>query len=467
MQTLDEKNTVWDEVETPYNSDELIDDVNKNASLVRINHVPKEVKLDLNSDIDSEAQDDIMVEEDIEEASIDIHLGLVVSPDEYTPEYIEIIKNNLISQRNIKFCSEQFKDRTISYNIVDVDVMPDAVTALLNEVIDDNNELNKTIYPNSVSIVLDIGYGTTDMASIQGFDIISDSEKQFNIGANDAFTDIAQEVESRYNCGYIDASMISNVVKSSLGVCEQCGSVSGSGKVCACGGTMVMKRNMIKIGQMVFDISDIVNTVFHAKTDNISNLFKRYIDTLFKVRGINNSALETVLIVGGGAELFGNMLKDKISEYVGEFVNVKKSQKAVWKSVSGLSKYILMKKSKSKKNFNYYAFLDIGNFATKAKLTDVNGGELGKPVELLTKISTPVNQSSITLRKVHPMMDLHLQISSADNVPHLGDGQYFVSHMASKGRNIKVRNSLIPKPVDEIVYVMINSAIGVLLARHL
>ena len=404
--------------------------------------------------------------QDDDDERIDIHLGVVISPDEYTPENIEILRNNLISKRNVKFCAEQFDGRVVNYNIVGVDVMPDAVTALLDEAIDDNSKLNKNVYVNSVNIVIDIGFGTTDMASIQGFDIISDSERQFNIGTNDAFSDIAQEVEKRYNCGYIETSLISNVVRSPLGVCNTCGAISSASKVCNCGDTFEMKRNMIKIGQKVFDISDIVNAVFNDKTDNLSSLFKRYLDTLCKVRGINQSSLDTILLVGGGSELFGSMLKEKIAGYVGDYVEIKKPNKAVWKSVNGLCKYVMLKKSKSKKNFKYYAFVDVGNYATKAKFVDLNGDELGKPVELLTKIAAPVKQSTISLRKIHPMMDLHLNIGSEDDEIRFGDGNYFVSLLASKGKNLKMRNALIPKPTDELVYVMINAAIGVLLARY-
>jgi len=422
-----------------------------------------DIDIDMNLDI-AEAQvsvPNIINEDD----SINIHLGVVVSPDEYTPENVELLKNNLISRRNVKFCSEQFDDRVVSYNVVGVDVMPDAVTALLDEAIDDSGELNKKTYVNSVNIVIDIGSGTTDMASIQGFDVIPDSERQFNVGTNDAFTDIAQEVERKYGCGYIETSLISNVVRFPLGVCGECGAASVTNKVCSCGGNFEMKRNMIRIGTKTFDISDIVNMVFNDKADNIASIFKRYLDTLLKVRGINKSALDTILIVGGGSELFGKVLKDKIADFVGEYVEIKKANRAIWKSVNGLGKYILMKKSKGRKTFQRYVFVDIGNFATKAKLVDTDGKELGKPIELMTKISTPVKQGTISLRKVHPMMDLSLDITSEGDESYAGDGTYFVSHLANKGKNLKTRNSLTPKTTDEIFYVMINSTIGVLLAR--
>jgi len=410
-------------------------------------------------DNDEEAE-----EEDGEER-INIHLGVVISPDEYTPENIELLKKNLISKRSITFRSEQFDGRVVKYNVVDVDVMPDAITALLDEAIDDAGELNKKTYVNSVNIVIDIGSGTTDMASIQGFDVIPDSERQFNIGTNDAFTDIAQEVERKYNCGYIETALISNVVRFPLGVCNDCGAASVTSKICGCGGAFEMKRNMIRIGQKAFDISDIVNSVFNDKADNIASIFKRYLDTLFKVRGINKSALDTILIVGGGSELFGKMLREKIAEFVGEYVEIKKSNRAIWKSVNGLGKYVTLKKGKGKKNFDRYVFVDVGNFATKAKLVDINGKEAGKPIELMTKVATPVKQGTISLRKVHPMMDLYLDISSSGYESSPGDGVYFVSHLASKGKNVKTRNSLTPKTSDEMVYVLINSAVGVLLAR--
>ena len=397
---------------------------------------------------------------------IDIHLGIVINPDEYTAENVKILQKNLISQRTVKFCSEQFDGKEVSYNIVGVDVMPDAVTALLDEVIDDNGELNRDTYANSVNIVIDIGSGTTDMAAIQGFDVIPDSEKQFTFATNDAFVDIAQEIEKKYNCGYIEAAHIVNIVRHPLGVCPSCGAVSVNGKTCNCGTDFEMKRNMIRIGRKTFDVSDIVNSVFNDKTDALANIFKRYLDTMFKVRGINSSALDTILIVGGGGELFGKMLKDKIASFVGEYVEIKKTSRAVWKSVNGLSKYIMLKKGRGRKNFKRYVFVDVGNFATKAKMMDIDNKEIGKPVELLTKLSTPVKLGDISLRKIHPMMDLSLEISTRESEEAtIGDGFYFVSHMANKGKNPKVRNALMPKTQDEMVYVMINSAISVLMAR--
>lgn len=409
--------------------------------------------------------DEKIAVEQSDDECINIHVGLVISPDEYTSENVKIIKNNLVSQRSVKFCSEQFDGRTVTYNIVDVDVMPDAVTSLLDEVIDDEGVLNKNIDINAVNIVIDIGSGTTDVAAIQGFDVISDSERQYSHGTNDAFADIAQEVEKKYNCGYIEAAYIVNAIRFPMGVCDNCGASSATSKVCDCGNKFEMKRNMIKIGQKIFDISDIVNAVFNDKADNLANIFKRYLDTMFKVRGINKSALDTILIAGGGSELFGKILKDKISEFVGEYVEIKKVSKAIWKSVNGLSKYIVMKKGKGKKSFQRYVFVDVGNSATKAKMLGADGREMGKPIELMTKISTPVKQGSIMLRKIHPMMDLFLQIESQNDEHFLGDGSYFVSHLASKGKNLKTRNALTPKTTDEMFYVMINSAIGVLFGR--
>jgi len=396
---------------------------------------------------------------------VPIHVGVVISPDEYTEENVQIIKDNLISQRSVKFRSKQFDGREIKYNIVGVDVMADGVTALLDEAIEEGNNLNKQSYSTSVSIAIDIGSGTTDMASIQGFDIIPDSEKQFNVGTNDAFVDIAQEIERRYNCGYIEAAYISNVVRFPLGVCPSCGEISATAKDCVCGSAFEMKRNMIRIGRKTFDVSDIVNAVFNDKTDVIVNAFKRYLDTLFKVRGINKSALETILICGGGGELFGKLIKEKMSTFVGEYVEIKKANKSIWKSVNGLSKYVIFKKSLEKKDFKRYAFVDVGNFATKAKLTDASGADAGKPIELMTKIATPVDLGDISLRKIHPMMDLSLEITSADGSLRSGDGFHFVSHLANKGKNIKTRNTATQKTTDELVYVMINSAIGALLAR--
>lgn len=416
------------------------------------------------ADMTPQESNEVMDADDDSEI-IDIHLGVVISPDEYTPENVKILQKNLLAKRSVRFCSEQFNGRTVNYNVVGVDVMPDAVTALMDEVISDEVELIRDVHSNSVSIVIDIGFGTTDMAAIQGFDIIPDSEKQFTFATNDAFVDIAQEIERKYNCGYIEAANIANIVRYPLGICPSCGSVSANSKTCTCGAEYEMKRNMIRIGRQTFDVSDIVNTVFNDKTDALASIFKRYLDTLLKVRGINRAMLDTILIVGGGSELFGKILKEKLTNFVGDYVEIKKANRAVWKSVNGLSKYIMLKRGRTKKNFKRYVFVDVGNFATKAKMTDTNNIDIGKPIELLTRVASPVKLGDISLRKLHPMMDLSLQISSRDNDGHIGDGSYFVSHIASKGKNLKIRNSLTPKTLDEMVYIMMNSAIGVLMAR--
>jgi hypothetical protein len=403
-----------------------------------------------------------------ENAITKIKLGLVIPSNEFTPENINYMRNSLISRRSVTFCAEQFKNDVIRYEIIDVNVIPESTASLFEETISDDYELNsRASNPNAIYIAIDIGGGSSDFAAMQGVEIIPASEKVYNIGVNDALLEIAQQVERKFNLesGYLDATYVDNVVRYPVAFCGKCGTVSKSVGSCNCGGEYQLKKNIMKVGSRSFDISDIVEYVYDEKADWIAEFCKRYVEALFRSRGISKTQLDTIFLVGGGAEIFGERLKTRIRNCVGDFVDIIKTDKASWKALNGVSKYVMFKEKRALKDYDRYVFVDPGNTNTKAKCLSPDGEDIVKPIVMITKTATPLPQINLSIKKINPMMDLDLKIASENGKEHLGNGHYFVSHLANKGKNPKTRDFLVPKHLDEMTYIMINSAVGVILAR--
>ncbi len=399
-----------------------------------------------------------------------VKVGITIPSNEYTKENIEKVKDIFLRKHYVKFCSEQFKGEVIEYNVSEVFVVPEATSAIVDEAIGDNYELNnKKNNPQAISIVLDIGGGTTDFSAMQGIDILPSSERKFNMGTNDAFIDIGNALEEKFvlENGYLDVGYVGAIIRYSSAFCSSCGNIHGDVGPCECGGNIEMKKNIFKLGNKGFDISDIVNGVFEEKANLFAEFFKKYIDTMFRNSGINKTQLSDVLIVGGGAEIYGKLIKERIESSVGEYVEIVKCQKAIWKTVNGLGKYCVFK-DKSNKNLSdkaKYVLIDVGNASTKAKILGPDGSQLGKPIEMITKYATPVKRALISLKKPNPMMDLEVDIETEGDEPVVGDGNYYVSYLANKGKNAKTRNYNMKKVDNDITYIMAKSAIAVLIAR--
>ncbi len=399
-----------------------------------------------------------------------VKVGITIPSNEYTKENIKKIKDIFLREHSVEFCSEQFNGEVINYNVSEVFVVPEATSAIVDEAINDNYELNnRKNNPQAISIVLDIGGGTTDFSAMQGIDILPNSERKFNMGTNDAFIDIGNILEEKFvlENGYLDVGYIGAIVRYSSAFCSDCGNIQGDVGPCDCGGKIEMKKNIFKLGNKGFDVSDVVNDVFEEKANLFSEFFKKYIDTIFRTRGINKTQLSDVLIVGGGAEIFGELIKERISSSVGEYVEITKCSKAIWKTVNGLAKYCVYKSKSNKDGMNNakYVLIDVGNASTKAKIVAADGSQLGKPIEMITKTATPVKRALITLKKPNPMMDLEVDIKTAGEGYVQGDGNFYISYLANKGKNSKVRNLTINKVDDDITYIMAKSAIAVLIAR--
>ncbi|MCL2352200.1 MAG: hypothetical protein FWC55_06670 [Firmicutes bacterium] len=397
-----------------------------------------------------------------------IKLGLAISTNEYTPENVERIKGEYLARKSVTFRAEQFKNDVMDFDVVEVALLPESTALLFDEVLTDSLELsNYAMSPNSVVVVVDIGGGSTDVGAMQGVEVIPSSEEVFYIGANSALEEVATRVEAKYNLdpGYLDNSYMDLILHHPVAFCSKCGRTDKNPGPCQCGGEYQLKYNILKLGSKSVDVSDIVDAVNNEKADRISEFLIRYFNRLFQTRGLNKTQLDTVIFAGGGSEIYFELVKERIQNSLGNFVEIVKSDRAAWKVLSGLSKYILYKDKKTKKNFDRYVFVDPGNFNVKAKLTDTEGGDIIKPIIMLNKMANPMERANFSVRKPNPMMDLDLEIATADGKAKPGDGRFFVSYLANKGNNPRTRDIQTPKMSDDITNTMVNSAVGVVVAR--
>ncbi len=401
-----------------------------------------------------------------------VMLGVTIPPKEYQKADHKKMIENLLGKKTIKFNSQQFNNLQVDYDIVHVAIMPEATTAIIDEAISKDLVINKSKATDSIiNIVCDIGGGTMDIVAMQGIKLIRGSEKTYDIGVNDALTAISAEIESKYNLssGYITKGQVNRAIRFPTSYCPKCNSTVGDGNICAkCKTPFVSKTNMFKFGSKAVDISEIILDTFESITKKAQTAIADYINTLFKSnRSYILTDVATFMLVGGGSEMFGDMLIQKIKPYFGEFTEITRPKNAIWKTLSGLSKHILYENKDKEKDYDICVFVDMGNTSAKAKITDSTGKALRSPIEMLTQISTPSAKSSISYEEASKEDDLDIEIISAkasEGSPVLGDGHYFVSVLASEGKDITYRNTSINKMDDDITYTMINAAIGTLMS---
>jgi len=377
-----------------------------------------------------------------------IKLGLVVPPI----EYIELAKtgfknvyNQILGVRTVKFLSPQFKGFETKFEIVDVVIQAEACTAIIDEAISEENNkfvLNPAIKKELVYICIDIGGGTTDLCAVQGTKFLVGTEKTEYYGVNDTLGEIGELIKQRYGLKTdIPISLVNQTIR--------------------------YKNNILPNGIEDINISEIVEETFQKVTDKVIDILSKYKDNILKKRGISDTQLAGVLLVGGGAEMYGDILKDKVQQFLGNKKTVIKTEQSIWRTNNGLSKLVVYsdKQQNTQNNFNNYVFLDIGNSSTKAKICDLDGKKLSR-VELLTQIATPAPRSIIDLdlEPVKPTSDLELEIINTSNSGNKGFGKYAVSKLANTGLDKKSRiNSTINKTEDNLFYTMIYSSIAVLL----
>ena len=350
-----------------------------------------------------------------------IKLGLVVPP----AEYIELLKTGFksidkqfLGVRKVKFLAPQFEGLEVDFEITDVVVQAEACTAIVDEAIDDNLVLNPTIIKKDlVYICIDMGGGTTDFCAVQGIKFLGGTEKTEYHGVNDTLGEIAEIIKQRYSLKTdIPVSLVNQTIR--------------------------YKNNTLPNGIEEINITDIVEEVFEKVTDKVMDILIKYKDNILKQRGISDTQLAGVVLVGGGAEMYETILIDKVQKFLGDKKVVIKTEQSIWKTNNGLSKLIVYsdKQQNKQNNFDKYVFLDVGNSSTKAKICDLDGKKLSR-VELLTQSATPAPRSLIELETAKEMSDLELEIINTNNAGNKGFGRYAVSKLANTGLDKKSRVS--------------------------
>lgn len=130
---------------------------------------------------------------------------------------------------------------------------------------------------------------------------------------------------------------------------------------------------------------------------------------------------------GGGTLVFGDVLKEKLQSELGDFVVIKKSEKAVRKNVDGLAK-LIYHNDKGREDIDVFVAVDICCSSVKSKILDKEGNEIIKGIDIPSKVAAPVQLLSFNVRKTKPLADLHLKISS--KYGGIGEGDYFVGQLA-------------------------------------
>ncbi len=408
------------------------------------------------------------VREEVKDNEIcNVKLGLIIPHRELaTGEAIKKLKSEFMQERTVKFLAEQFNEQEIKFNIVDVEVISEATATMLDDVIEDDYTINAIHYhPTTMSVAIDIGSYSTDFISMIGVDIINDSEKRLNLGVDDLLVEIMNKIEDKYDVPFesLDMDNIAASLRYSTVVCEKCGTiVSNNREDCKCGGAYVVKNNIVRIGKRGFDVTDIVEECTDKVAKRIVEYFSTYVRRIFRLRGVALNQLENITLSGGGAELFGDVLKTKLEDELGDLVTVRKSEKPVRKNVDGLAK-LIYHNDRNRADVDAFVAVDVGCSAVKSKILDKDGNEVIRGIEIYSKIAEPVKMMSYSIRKVKPLAELHVSIASTKG--GLGDGEFFVGQLASKGEGQVRQSNFVDKCEDRVFYTLAYTSIATLIAR--
>lgn len=398
-----------------------------------------------------------------------IKLGLIIPHRELTSsDAVKKLKSEFSREKTVKFLSKQYNDEQVKFNIVDIDFISEATATILDDVMQSNNTDNGLYqyHPTTMSIAIDIGSHSTDFISMLGVDIINGSEKRLNIGVDDLLIEIMNKIEDKYDVPFesLDMDNIAQSLRYPTVFCKKCGTIAVNEKnsTCRCGGNFVEKLDVVRIGKRGIDVAEIKDACVLKISRRIVEYFSTYIRRIFRLRGVALNQLENITLSGGGTEIFGDCLKGMLEKELGEFVTVKKSNQPVRKNVNGLSK-LIYNNVENKELIDAYIAVDVGCSAVKSKILDKNGVETIKGIEFPSRVSDPVQIFSYSIKKAKPLADLHMSISSYNN--GIGEGEYFVGQLASKGEGIVRQSNFIDKNDDEIFYTLAYTSIATLLAR--
>lgn len=455
--------------------DKVFNELNEEDNVNATNSSGVEEVVDLEKVFaDFEMEEEVEVVEQsktTEKEVLNVKLGLIVPHREFAlDETLDKMKYEFVKETTVEFLAEQFDSQKIKFNIVDVEAISEATATMLDEAISSDYTINtKHYHPTTMSVAIDMGSHSTDFISMLGVDIINGSEKRLNTGVDDLLVEVMNKIEEKYNVPFesLDMENIAASLRYPTIVCKKCGTiVSTTEERCRCGGEFVSKHNIVRIGRRGFDVSEIVDECIEKSSKRILEFFSTYIRRIFNLRGVALNQLENITLSGGGTELVGNSLKEKLENELGEFVYVKKAEKPVRKNVDGLAKLIYFN-DKKRDDIDVFVAVDIGCSAAKSKILDKNGNEVVKGIEIPSKIAEPVKMATYKIRKVRPMADLHVNIFCQNGTKGIGMGEYFVGQIASMGEGQTKQSTFIDKKDDRVFYTLAYTSIATLVAKYL
>lgn len=399
-----------------------------------------------------------------------IKLGLLLPPAEHAIQQkddFKTIKEEVLGKKTVTLCSQ---NQTKNFEIIDVEVMAEASIAVADDSIsfecnEDNEVVNVCLNESKlnskrIQICLDLGGGTSDMVFVRGLDIIAGSEHTEDIGVENTLALIAEAIQKKYNTKKISTKEIGDIVRYETEICSKCGAEKG---YCDCDAGFTKKKYIFNDGNKTRDVEDIVKSIFDNITDELTERVINYKDAMFsKLQGLSENQLSKIYIIGGGAELYGDTLIDKLKKAFGDKVLVEKAKYAPIKNILGLVKYSVLNNRDC--DADYLVMVDLGNANTKAVITDTNGNLLTKAIEIPTQIAKPIARSSMgKFIKPDLLNDLEVKISGDIN---LSAGDFYIGKLADEGLSKKYRsNAASPKSQDKIFYIMTNAVVATLLHK--
>jgi len=403
-----------------------------------------------------------------------IKVGLLLPPEEFAEqrkENFQKVKEEVLGNKIVDFYSQNIT-KTKKFEVIDVEVMAEASIAAADDSIifkyNENNEISDVslnenkVNSERIQICLDLGGGTSDMVFVRGLDIVAGSEHTEAIGVENALLSIAKAIKDEYGIKKVSTKEVSKIVRYETEVCSKCGTEKG---YCNCNAETIKKKYIFNDGNITRDISALVMQVFNDITDDLTDKVVDYKDDVFsRINGLSENQLSKIYIIGGGAELYGEMLINKLQKAFGEKIVIEKAEHAPIKNILGLIKYSVLKNKDSNKQADYLVMIDLGNANTKAVITDTNGNLLTKAIEIPTQIAKPVERSSMEkFIKPNILNDLEVEISGE---VQMSKGKFYVGNLADEGLNKKYRgNAAVAKSQDKIFYIMINTVIATFLQK--
>lgn len=224
------------------------------------------------------------------QTSHDVILGTNLPTYEYintADECIDKFTSALAGDHYITFHSDFFNGATVHLRMdkSDIGVFPEGTIALLNLMIDPNGNI-KPEYENileAVTIIIDIGGGTTDISAVMNMDIVREFVRAINKGILYPERRIVDTLSARHR-GY-------KITTSELDYCIR------------------EKNSQVRYKDTELDIKDLVQTEFTLFANEIASEVNAMIETAPE---IFKSKIAKILITGGSASLLGEYVEEAL-----------------------------------------------------------------------------------------------------------------------------------------------------------